>query len=189
MLVLAGAVFLQYKFHFVEEIADMFDPASSNASSGSSGSSFTASGSSSSSAPSNAKSVEAQKAIIMEFRKMNSLTDMGINYVTYGSKLADMKPTVEAQLGDVKNPRFKQIAEVALTCYVDAYTLWNWINQSGGYEVFMSDTQAERFEKYSALFTINRDERGQKWLNKRAIKSIWTAAGAFSEELEKIQER
>ena len=109
----------------------------------------------------NSKEAEAQKeaqndaknSVIKELNKMNSITEMGVNYQNYSTKLLDVKTEIDSLMNDISDEQFKTKAQEALQAYVDATTVWN--NMITGYRGSDENTViVEQINKYIEKYEL-----------------------------------
>jgi hypothetical protein len=117
----------------------------------------------------------AARAAIKELRKLAGATEIGISFREYGSRLIDIKTTVDEALASIREGELKTEISLALEAYVDAGQAWNTIIKDGNarydYTLSLDKEWMRIIEKYS-LSPDSTLVYGQD----RVLSTIWQEA-------------
>lgn len=120
--------------------------------------------------------VAAVKAI-REMKKINSVTEMGLNYEDYRKVLLEVKPTVDEALSEMPDGTAKESLSATMNAYTDAGRYWNLCIKKHVrddlYAVFRQD-EIDQFASYKLPF--RQGDGDYYWGHPTLITNFWAFA-------------
>jgi len=131
------------------------------------------------------KERDTAKAALKELRKLNSVTEAGLNYQEYQKRVLDAKGEIDSQLLDIPSGQVKDALKKSLDAYVDGRDFWGEaISRDKGGFCYFSKEYAQRFSKYGEVIHQTADG---SWISEtNMVKLFWLHASLQAKTAEEL---